>query len=118
LSYSVARELENHPEKERPVKENPVMTKREAADKMKEYRNRNPENEIQRHWEDLIRRMGKATADVGLLDVDRQVLLKGVEPTMLSTLRGAGEAWIRLANSLETLFQEPADDEIRRTGRR
>jgi hypothetical protein len=112
LSYWVARALEKHPEKERLVKENPAMTKRHAEVLMKEYRDRNPESEIQRHWEDLIKRMGKATADVGLLDVDRQVLLKVVQPTMLSTLRGAGEAWIRLANSFETLFKEPADDEF------
>jgi hypothetical protein len=42
--------------------------------------------------------------------VDRHIPLKVVQPTWLSTKREAGQAWIRLADSLEKLFKEPADE--------
>jgi hypothetical protein len=109
LRYSVARELEKHPDRERLVKENPKMTKREATAKMKEIRP--PESKMARWWTDLLLRVSKAEADASVLSGDRQILRKVVQPTMLLTLREAGEAWVRLANSLEKLFK-PADDEF------
>jgi hypothetical protein len=109
LSYSVARELEKHPERERLIKQNPKMTKREAAALMKAYRSK-PESETQRWWQNLILRVGKATADVNFLSLDRQILLHVVEPLLLNELREAGQAWIHLADSLEALFNEPANE--------
>jgi hypothetical protein len=107
LSYSVARELENHPQRARLIKEKPQMTKREATAAMKAYRNK-PESATQRWWNDLNVRAGKATRDLNALKLDRQILLKVVEPALLSSIREAGQAWIRLANELEKLFKEPA----------
>jgi hypothetical protein len=104
LPYSVARELETHPEREKLIKDHPKMTKREAAALMKAHRS-NPESEMQRWWKDLILRMGKATADESVLDGDHQILLDVVEASLLPTLREAGQAWIHLADSLEKLFQ-------------
>jgi hypothetical protein len=106
LSYSVARELEKHPERERLIKDNPKMTKREAGALMRAYRSK-PESETQRWWRDLILRVGKATADESVLNGDQQILLKVVQPQLLSTLREAGQAWINLADSLEKLFKKP-----------
>jgi hypothetical protein len=102
LSYSVARALETHPDRERLIKANPQMTKREAVRLMKAYRD--PESEMretQRLWKNLLLRAGKAITDENFLNLDRQILLGVVEPTMLSTLRDAGEALIRLADGLE-----------------
>jgi hypothetical protein len=80
------------------------MTKRQAAALIKAYRSK-PESEMQRWWQNLILRAAKAQVDVDYLKRDRKVLLDVVEPTMLSTLREAGQAWIHLADSLEKLFQ-------------
>ena len=108
LSYSVARALETHPERVRLIKENPEMTKRDADALMKTYRNP-PEKKTQRLWKDLIVRAGKAPADENFLNLDRRILLEVVEPTVLSTIREAGQAWVRLADGLEKLF-EPANE--------
>jgi hypothetical protein len=109
LSYSVARELEKHPDRGRLIKKNPKMTKRDATALMKAYRSK-PESETQRWWKDVIVRAGKAMADETVLQGDRQILLKVVEPALLPTLREAGQAWIRLADGLEKLFKEPASE--------
>lgn len=107
LSYSVARELEKHPQRKRLIKENPAMTKRDATALMKAYRNKS-EGEMQRWWRELTKRAGKALADETVLRTDQQNLLKVVQPAMLSTLREAGLAWIRLADGLEELFKDDA----------
>jgi hypothetical protein len=112
--YSVARELESHPDKERLITDKPNMTKREAAALMKAYRNK-PETEMKRWWKDLIVRVFKAQADGDILKVDgknflntdRQNLLRVVNPLLLSDLRDAGQVWIRLADALEKLFPKP-----------
>jgi hypothetical protein len=108
LSYSVARELENHPERVRLVKENPNMTKREAAALKKDLSK--PESEEQRHWNDMIKRAGKALGDMDLLKWDRKILLGVVEPTLFNDLREGAKAWAHLADSLEKLFKEPTDE--------
>jgi hypothetical protein len=59
LSYAVARELEKHPDRARLIKKYPEMTKRKAADLMKEYRE-TPESKIQQEWKNLILRTAKA----------------------------------------------------------
>jgi hypothetical protein len=110
LSYSVARELEKHPQRERLIKENPRMTKRQAAKLMKAHRGK-PENETQKWWKDLLKRANKAEADESIVKAaNRQVLLEVVEPNMLSTLREAGQASIRVADALEKLFNPNAND--------
>jgi hypothetical protein len=111
LSYSVARELEKHPDRERLFRENRKMTKREASALVKAYREK-PENETERRWRDVIVRAGKALANENFLNVDREILPKVVDPAELSNLREAAQAWIRTADGLEKLFKpEPANEE-------
>lgn len=108
LSYSVARALETHPERARLVKDNPGMSKRQATDHMKALRAK-LESEMERWWKDMILRLGKAAKDETRLGEDRQILLAVVKQPVLSSLREAGQAWIRLADGLEKLF-EPANE--------
>ncbi len=112
MSYSVARTLEKHPDREALVKANPGMTKREAADLMKMYLNPD-DSEMKRWWQGLITRMNKAEKDEDYLGKDRQDLIDVIKsPVMLNRLREAGLAWIRLADCLEKLFAEPANEEL------
>jgi hypothetical protein len=110
LSYSVARALVTHPERARLVKENPGMSKRDATALMKAFRAK-PESEMERWWKDVDLRMGKAAKDETRLDEDPQNLLAVVKQPMLSSLREAGQAWIRLADGLDKLFAEPVANE-------
>jgi hypothetical protein len=110
-TYSVARELEKHPERGRLIKENPTMTKRQAAKLMKAYREK-PESEMQRWWQNLIKRTSEAEVDEGYLKTDREILRKVVQTVYLDQLREAAQAWIRLADGLEKLFKEESTDEF------
>jgi hypothetical protein len=111
LPYSVARELEKHPDKEKLIKENPTMSKRQAAALMKARRN--PESEtqrIQQYLKQLLVRTAKARTDVGLLKLDRQILRVQVDSNLLNELREGGRAWINLAAALKKEFlNRPAD---------
>jgi hypothetical protein len=112
MSYTVARTLEKHPDREALVKANPGMTKREAADLMKRHLNPD-DSEMKRWWHGLISRMNKAEKDEDYLGKDRQDLIDVIKsPVMLNRLREAGLAWIRLADCLEKLFAEPANEEL------
>jgi hypothetical protein len=110
LSYSVARALEKHPERERLIRANPTMTKRQATKLMKAH-HRKPENETQKWWKNMLKRSGKAMADESIVKAaNRQDLLKVVEPTMLSTLRDSIQTSIRVLDFLEKLFQPNMND--------
>ena len=94
LSYAVARELEKHPQREKLVNENRRMTKRQAAQLMKDYRD--PETEMrkrQRWWKDLMVRVNKALGDEDVLPPD-PLLRKVVQQNMLGTIREAAQEWI------------------------
>jgi hypothetical protein len=110
-SYSVLRALETHPDRARLVRENPAMTKGQATRLMKAHRGDDkPQSKMEKWWSDLELRMGKAQVDEDYLKGDHQLLREVVEPTLLSSLREAGQAWVRLADGLEKLFK-PADEE-------
>ena len=111
LSYSVARALEKHPDREKLIKENPGMSRRQATALIKAFR-AETESEMEHWWKDMNLRMGKAAKDETRLDEDRQILLAVVKQPMLSSLREAGQAWIRLADGLDKLFNESANEEF------
>jgi hypothetical protein len=122
ISYSVAQELQAHPNRFELIKQNPNMTKSEArkirlskdteAAKPADH----PQCENFRRWfQDVVKRAGEALrhAEMREASIDspelRQAWRDGIEPALLPTLRKAGEGYIQLADYLEQLLEEPCE---------
>ena len=114
LPYSVAKELAGLPNRESLIEKMPAMTKRDAVELRKAYskpKNEAEETEEMRRWfQALIKRASKDLVDEKYLDVDRDILLKVVQPQVLNTLRKGGEARIRLAAALKKICDEASLD--------
>lgn len=104
LSYSVMRELANHPQRAELVRDNPTMTKSEAAKIAREFadeqRQANPQTdeEVWREWQsDLLVLMNR-------LREDRWVTApsgSGIHPQVLPALRKVAVVLAELARQLE-----------------
>jgi hypothetical protein len=114
ISYAVAQELQNHPDKFDLVRKNPNLTKREARKIMHRWRKEQVQADVNVHRREewtrwfraVVRHAGEARRDAAISDGRvspelRQALSEIVEPKLLPVLREAGEALIRLAAYLE-----------------
>jgi thiamine pyrophosphate-dependent acetolactate synthase large subunit-like protein len=121
LSYSVARELATHPEREQIVRDNPNITKAEACKVMRQHRKQTKktdswtQTEAKRWFQGVVKRVQEVTRDAAIVDREltpeqRKVLRNVVEPNLFPDLREGGEALPRLVGFFEQLIAEPADD--------
>jgi hypothetical protein len=107
--YSVAQELQAHPDRFELIKNNPYMTKSEARKIMRTLKANDPNHqreEMARWFRAVIQRASDMIRDAGIADgkvsPELQHALRGViDPTLLPTLKESGEASIRFATFLE-----------------
>jgi len=115
--YSVAQELQAHPERARISKEEPDITSSRARKLMREYKEQQRPQKVnnggdwtvkgtKRWFNDLVERASKAIEDGPALDkVKEDILKQAIEPTMLDTVQRGIEAWIKVLNRLRPLFE-------------
>jgi hypothetical protein len=115
--YSVAQELQAHPERARIVKEEPDITSSRARKLMREYKEQQRPQKAnngggwtvegtKRWFNDLVTRASAAIEDGPALDkVEDEILKQAIEPTMLGTVHQGIDAWIKVLNRLRPLFK-------------
>lgn len=122
-SYSVAQELQTHPNRFELVRKNPGMTKREARQHMRRLRKEGAQasfavhqrEELKRWFRAVVRHATEAVRDSQLVDGDvspalRQSLRENIEPTLLPALRDGRDALIRLVEFLERLAEAEEEE--------
>jgi hypothetical protein len=116
--YSVAQELQAHPERGRIITEEPDITSSRARKLMRVYKEQQQEEqqqkpkngwtvkETQRWFNDLVARASAAIEDGPALDkVKKEIIKQAIEPTLLDTVEQGAEAWIKLVKQLRPLFE-------------
>jgi hypothetical protein len=126
VSYAVLRELATHPDRARIIRENPKITKREALAEMRKLKGTAKEKQAQeqedawlkhnRKWfKDLVALANEATSAAGVpfqcTPEQLDNLLQAVDPGLLSYVRRSGNALLKLADYLEGLLEEAAEQE-------
>jgi hypothetical protein len=124
-SYSVAQELQSHPDRFEIIKDKPNLTVREARRRTREYKRaqivERPNDwwrgETERWFKNVAKHAGIVIRDTQIAATDtidpeqRQALREIIDPELLPTLREAGEALTKLAAYLEKVISEPPDTE-------
>ena len=103
LSYSVARALEKHPDRERLIKENPRMTKGQATTLVEARRSRDTPSETKRRGMICCGGRGRPWRTETFFKVDREILLKVVKQKSLNYLREGLQAGIGSLMSRKTV---------------
>jgi hypothetical protein len=125
VPYSVLRELATHPDRERIIRDDPQITKREAHDKMRKLKGTAKEKQQQdqedewlrdkRRWfSDLVAVANEASRVAGVVDEctpeQLENLLQAVDPGSLMYVRGGGRRLFKLANHLAELLGEEVEE--------
>jgi hypothetical protein len=117
-SFSVAQELQAHPDRAQIIAREPNITTRRARKLMREYKQNekraDPDarsKEYHKWFNDAVNLANEAKQYGEIVDdkLDwerRQILCKGIEPKLLEDLREGGNALIRLADFLQQLLDE------------
>lgn len=123
LSYSVAQELQAHPQRFELIKKKPDMTKREARSIMRRFRKEQLSAadhllaEQERWWRAVLLHASKVLQDAAVADGEispalRQMLREVVQPLLLPNLREAGEALIKLAAFLKEIANDEPGEQL------
>jgi hypothetical protein len=120
-SFSVAQELQAHPERGKIIEEKPRITTREARQKMRDYNEQkqkaDPNHGVEKMktWLDgLLTRASRAMADadwISNLEPEQRNNLKKVikkDLKLLDEPREAVKAWTTVTDALQRLADEPA----------
>src|SRR5262249_38449341 len=110
ISYSVAQELQAHPDRRKLVEANPKMTKQEARKHRHALEDAACAAHTRRWFAGVVERARKALSDAGIADQvvgrEQQHAMRAViDRTQLQTVRDAGNAYLRLALFLGGLLE-------------
>jgi hypothetical protein len=116
-NFSVAQELQDHPERAQIIKDKPNITTREARKKAQAWKEKkqkeNPNfavDQLKDWFKTLLARAGKAITDVDMVTEDperRRNLKKAIkDPKLLDDLREGAKAWLTLADILQHVVDE------------
>jgi hypothetical protein len=124
-NFSVAQELQAHPDRFEIIERNPNLTVRDARSKMRQYKKAQltvPDwlrTNTKRWFQDVIKHAGLVLRDAEVADSSispelHQIWLEVIEPKLLPILREAGDALLQLTDFIEKVLQEPppTDDEF------
>jgi hypothetical protein len=120
-NFSVAQELQDHPERAQIIKDKPNITTREARKKAQAWKEKKAKkdpnygvNKMKDFVDGLLTRASRAMADadwISNLDPEERKNLKRIikkDPRLLDEPREAVKAWTTVTDALQRLADEPA----------
>jgi hypothetical protein len=123
FSYAALRELQKHPKRDQIIQAQPHLTKREAREKMLEFKG-TPKNkqkekdqwlrDNQKWFRDFVKAGNEAARVAGIVDLDDDEqlnkLLPAVNPDSLKYVQDGGRMLLRVANRLAELLAVDAEE--------
>jgi hypothetical protein len=115
--YSVAQELQAHPDRAQIITDNPNITVREARKKTQEWKEKQQQADpkiglgrMKKLFNDLLRLASKSVRDANLTNLnkeERRNLKKAItNPKLLDEFREAARTWTGLADDLQHLVDD------------